>query len=316
MSTLSINTAARIFIFLEFLTDTLLFLWLHSLGLTFFIAIVMVISTSIFVRGVVLTSLCLKSQQESLLHGTPWPSMTGFELLKFSARSALFAAKAHWIEMPWGKAWNPLSEIQHALPCPGSLIILVPGYACSAKPLRIWQKAFESKGFAVCRFEYSNVLASIDHHAHELFEFTQEAIRLTGKKPFFVGHSMGGLISIKASLCGADIQGILTVASPLDGTFRSSQARGDAVQEMQIESDYLQQLKKEYTTQSHVPLHCIWTSTDPIVSPNQSARGVSWNAQSSMQFDHIGHLELLINPRCASQIAFRFSRIFNSLLYI
>lgn len=242
-------------------------------------------------RALGLGALAALAAKESKHEGQPWPKLGAAKWTSFFTRGALYAARAQWYELTWSPKADLDREIQRAASSKGPLVVLVPGYACDAGPLARWAKAMEDSGMAVARFEYANALGSIDQHASELSDFVGKAMAATGKTPWIAGHSMGGLIAIRAVLGGMPCLGILTVGTPLEGTRRSEAGKGEAMAQMKLGSAWLAELKQKWVAGSDTPLRCIWSSCDPIVSPNTSASGAGWGAEASRRWDGVGHLE-------------------------
>lgn len=253
-------------------------------------------------RAVALAGLCAKAARESGSRGHPWPALPTGGVARFAARGAAIAARSHWIDSALSKRWNAQDEARDARSLAGPLIVLVPGYACGAGPLRRWQAALRSEGFAAACFEYSDAFGSIDEHAGELSDFLR--IIADGREPpWLVGHSMGGLTCLRTVLDGARARGVLTVGTPLAGTNRWRSGRGRAAEQMAPDSAWLGNLKEQWTARAPARLRCAWSSCDPIVSPNVSARGDGWGAEAEYQWDGIGHLEQIASMEASARMA-------------
>jgi len=246
-------------------------------------------------RALGLGALSALAAKESKQDGQPWPKLGAAKWTCFLTRGAWYAARAQWYELAWSPPASMDREIQRAAASVGPLVVLVPGYACDAGPLAKWAKGMEDSGLAVARFEYKNVLGSIDQHASELSDFVARAVAATGRDPWVAGHSMGGLIALRAVLGGMPCMGILTVGTPLEGTLRSGAGKGESMEQMKVGSAWLGELKQKWVGQQRVPLRCIWSSCDPIVSPNTSASGAGWGAEASRRWDGVGHLEQIVS---------------------
>jgi pimeloyl-ACP methyl ester carboxylesterase len=265
-----------------------------------------VAATALGARAAALGCLARKAARESGAKGIAWPRRKPQEWAGFAARGVGVAAKLQWIQMPWARAWSASAQIDQAQGISGPLVIICPGYACSASPLAEWKKALSARGFCVCSFEYSTALGSIEVHAKELAEFCAMASARLGREPWLVGHSMGGLVCIQAALMGARALGVMTVGSPLEGTLRAGGAQGGAGAQMAYQSLWLGHLKQEWLSAPRAPLHCAWSSSDQIISPNTSADGSLWKARSSTRWDGLGHLEML-SAAAAARMALDFS---------
>lgn len=254
-------------------------------------ALAVVAGLGLGARALGLGALAALAAKESKRDGLPWPKLGAAKWTSFAARGALYAARAQWYELTWSPKADLGQEIERAASSKGPLVVLVPGYACNAGLLVRWAKAMEGSGLAVARFEYADALGSIDQHASELSDFVGRAMAATGKTPWVAGHSMGGLIALRAALGGMPCSGILTVGTPLEGTRRSGAGKGEAAAQMKLGSPWLVDLKQKWIVESNIPLRCIWSSCDPIVSPNTSASGEGWGAEASRRWDGVGHLE-------------------------
>lgn len=261
-----------------------------------------VAATALGARAAALGYLAAKAANESRLEGVAWPRQAPLGWLGFGARGMASAIKAQWAQMPWGRAWSAREQIALALGTPGPLVVICPGYACSSAPMAEWRRSLEARGFCVCVFECSQALGSIDGHARELSAFCEQARSELGRSPWLLGHSMGGLVCLRAALDGAGALGVAVVGSPLEGTLRASGGHGVASRQMSRGSPWLSGLKSQWTSSAPAPLLCVWSACDQIISPNTSASGEGWGARSEARWEGMGHLEML-GPKAAAAVA-------------
>jgi hypothetical protein len=72
---------------------------------------------------------------------------------------------------------------------------------------------------------------------------------------------------------------------------------------MAPDSSWLANLKSQWGQLRPARLRCAWSSCDPIVSPNVSARGDGWGAEAEFRWDGIGHLEQIASLDASARMA-------------
>lgn len=182
----------------------------------------------------------------------------------------------------------------------GNPILLSGGYlGTSGQLFYLKYQLRKNNAGAVFTMDYDNPLASIDDFACAMKKRVEEIQRhYPGKKLTLIGHSMGGIISARyAANCeNTDhISKIITLGSPLQGTYWAYLAFGTCSRQMQRESHYLKQLEHDLTTKNIIFIN-VGSRTDLIVLPNNSTSFKTISSKK-IQFDSMGHMTYLCSDR-------------------
>jgi pimeloyl-ACP methyl ester carboxylesterase len=184
-------------------------------------------------------------------------------------------------------------------PKEGTPILLVHGYVNSAS-VWIYIRQFLAKGGfgPIYALSLGSPFASIRDHAKKVAARAEQIRRETGKSELIlIGHSMGGLVSsyYATQLAPFDsVQKLITIASPLKGTYMAKLALGANGREMEPRSPFLKEL-------THIPCYNIGTKTDQLIVPASSSL-LGTDPTHHMMFEDLGHASLLYSPRVASQL--------------
>ncbi len=114
-----------------------------------------------------------------------------------------------------------------------------------------------------------------------------------------IGHSMGGIISSMVALQEPNaISSVITIASPMSGTFLAKLGLGQNAREMERKSEYLMKLNEQLQDETKTQFYHIATKTDQIVIPGHSALRGSC-PENEFLFEDLGHASLLFSSRVA-----------------
>ena len=110
---------------------------------------------------------------------------------------------------------------------------------------------------------------------------------------------MGGIISTYYALQvpEKDLR-IITIGSPLKGTYVAKMGLGRCAREMEIGSKLMQRIQQ---AENHQSLYHIGTTTDQLVVPFHSAF-LTADPLKTFLFHDLGHISLLFSPRIAKKI--------------
>ena len=107
-----------------------------------------------------------------------------------------------------------------------------------------------------------------------------------------VAHSMGGLVARAALrlLEADDIRQIVTLGSPHHGTWLAQLLPGLPYRQMQPDSEWLAALNAAQEGRFPVPVTCIYSTNDNLVTPSRSA---ALQGATRFELRGLGHLSLL-----------------------
>lgn len=183
----------------------------------------------------------------------------------------------------------------------GNPILLSNGYLGTSGQL-LYLKYRLKNTCAVFTMDYANPLASIDEFADEMKLKVEEIKRhYPDKKITIVGHSMGGIISARyaANCVNTDhIHKIITLGSPLQGTYFAHLTFGKCAKEMRRGSLYLSQLENDLSSKQ-ISFINVMSSSDLIVLPNSSASFKNIPSKK-VRFGSMGHMTYLCSDRIAA----------------
>jgi triacylglycerol lipase len=123
------------------------------------------------------------------------------------------------------------------------------------------------------------------------------------QKVDYVCHSMGGLIGryyIQDMNGVNSIDHYVSIATPHNGTYVAWLGIGEGAKQMRPNSDFLKALNAGNPLRGNIKYTSIWTKTDEIVIPAESAVLAGSNVMPNINF--VGHLLILWAPKTYTQI--------------
>lgn len=182
--------------------------------------------------------------------------------------------------------------------CP---ILLVHGYLDADFVWFFHKRFLRKRGFGpIYTINLGSPFASIDVFVEKVRKKAEEIAKETGRSDLvLIGHSMGGLVSTYYALQQTQHNlRVITIGSPLKGTFMAKFGLGRCAREMEIGSELLKKIQKAETHQS---LYHIATTTDQLIFPYHSALLVSDPSKTHL-FHDLGHIALIFSPRTVEKI--------------
>ncbi len=152
-------------------------------------------------------------------------------------------------------------------------VVLVHGFVCNRGFWLPWIETLRRMGLPCATVNMEPVFGSIDEYAEQIDAAVRRAHALTGRPPWLVCHSMGGLAARAwlAATPGADarVRGVVTIGTPHRGTWLARFSHVTNGRQMRIGGDWLKALQaREATLQGPRPRFICWYSnTDNIVFP-------------------------------------------------
>jgi triacylglycerol esterase/lipase EstA (alpha/beta hydrolase family) len=262
---------------------------------------------------VLLTLAAIFASTEIFPLGAPiFAWMAGIQIFNTLAPKLPFSHLIHWMHAMTFELlalagvpalrFIPLGKKVHGQ---GKPILLVHGYINHSSVWFLFKKQLRALGFGpIYTINLGHPFKSIREYALKVKEKAEEIAKETGQKQLtLIGHSMGGLVSCyyAAKLAPKDtVTDVVTIASPLSGTWVAHIGIGPNAREMRPSSELLKELKNEMLQRKDIRFFNIGTRTDQLVIPSSSA---IIPENKNFIFEDIGHASLLYSKRSAAQIA-------------
>ena len=173
-------------------------------------------------------------------------------------------------------------------PAEGRVLLMQHGYVNNGAVWFFTARALEARGYRVFTMDQPP-FACIDTMGDLLAERVAEVLRLTGTKQLtLIAHSMGGLIC-RAYLRrhgGDNVDQLITLGSPHQGTFHARLARGANGLQMRSGNVWLTALGQSLVG---IPFTSIYSIHDTIISPQDSSVVVG---ATNVRLAGVGHVSM------------------------
>ncbi|HLB53414.1 MAG TPA: alpha/beta hydrolase [Chlamydiales bacterium] len=179
----------------------------------------------------------------------------------------------------------------------GTPILLIHGYLHNSSGWFLFRRALAKRKLGpIYTIDLFHPFWPISKYA-ELIEKKREAIRReTGKEELkLVGHSMGGLAALwyAAHLAKIPTQ-VITLGSPLHGTYAAFLALGQNGKEMRPRSFFMKEMKEILMRKEFFFYH-LGSMSDQLILPASSAF-TGQNSKREYRIEDLGHMSLLFSP--------------------
>ena len=173
-------------------------------------------------------------------------------------------------------------------PAEGRVLLMQHGYVNNGAVWFFTARALEARGYRVFTMDQPP-FACIDTMGDLLAERVDEVLRITGTKQLtLIAHSMGGLVC-RAYLRrhgGDNVDQLITLGSPHQGTFHARLARGANGLQMRSGNVWLTALGESLVG---IPFTSIYSIHDTIISPQDSAVVVG---ATNVRLAGVGHVSM------------------------
>jgi triacylglycerol lipase len=230
--------------------------------------------------------------------------------------SGLFADLIHWVHAmvfeafgvicmmcfrPLGYIWKLQSKGGSSQP-----ILLIHGYIHDSSAWIYLRWQLVRHGFApVYLLNLRSPFLSINNYIKQVEARASQIAQESGRQDLIlIGHSMGGVVGSLYALHNAppgSVTDVITIASPLSGTYVARIAIGPDAREMERNSDFLKNLPEEIRKNQKIRFFQIATKTDELVIPYTSEI-VEGSSERQYLLNDIGHASLLYSPRVSRKI--------------
>lgn len=262
---------------------------------------------------VLLTLAAIFAYTEVFPLGAPlFAWMAGIQIFNSFAPKLPFSRLIHWMHAMTFELFAllgvpalrciPLGKRVHGK---GQPILLVHGYMNHSSVWFLFKNQLKTLGFGpVYTINLGHPFRSIREYALKVKEKAEAIAGETGQqKLILIGHSMGGLVSsfYAAKMAPPDtVTHVITIASPLSGTWVAHIGIGPNAREMRPNSELLKELKSDMEKRKDIHFFHMGTKTDQLIIPSSSA---FIPENQSFLFEDLGHASLLYSKRSAAQIA-------------
>ncbi len=190
----------------------------------------------------------------------------------------------------------------------GRPILLVHGYLHDSSAWIFLKRELSKSGFGpIYTLNLAHPFLSIRDYGTQVAKKAEKIAEERGRGDLvLIGHSMGGLVS---SWYAATIAPrnkaleVITIGSPLHGTYAAAIAIGPNGREMRRRSEFIQELQREIGRRSQVGFYHIASMADQLILPGSSGR-MGRDPKKEYILDDIGHMTLLFSPRVAKKIKY------------
>ncbi|MBI3508980.1 MAG: alpha/beta fold hydrolase [Chlamydiia bacterium] len=195
---------------------------------------------------------------------------------------------------------------------PGKPLILIHGYLHDSSAWLYLKAKLLAAGFGpVYCAHLGHPFRSIQSYAETVQELAARIEQETGRSDVaIIGHSMGGLVATFYATRFAPagkVTDVITIGSPLAGTYTAHMAIGPNGREMEPGSELVQQIQKEILSHDKIRFYHIASRSDALIIPQSSAL-VGNRAERQFVMEDVGHVSLLFSPRVAQKITDWLSR--------
>lgn len=197
--------------------------------------------------------------------------------------------------LPFERLWMASDRLRPSM----RPLLLVHGYGCSRGVWWLLRRQLEAAGHTVATLSLTPPYTSIGKLVPQLAQRIEEVCRATGADQLvLIAHSMGGLVcrSYLARHGGAQVERMITIASPHAGTDLARLGIGANCREMEPGSLWLQDLA---AAELRVPALAIRTPHDNFVMPQDNQR---LPGALDLELDGLGHMACLLSRRTASEL--------------
>lgn len=188
----------------------------------------------------------------------------------------------------------------------GRPVLLVHGYLHDSSAWIYMKKKLKSEEIGpIYTLNLLHPFRSIVNYSEIVAKKAEKIALDTGRKDLIlIGHSMGGLVcSWYATKIAppSTVTDVITIGSPLKGTYAAYLALGSNGSEMKPKSSFLRELQQEIEQNQNIRFYHIGTKTDQLVIPSSS----SWigdDLERQFVVDDIGHVSLLFSKRVLKKV--------------
>jgi triacylglycerol lipase len=178
-------------------------------------------------------------------------------------------------------------------------VLLVHGYFCNRGAWWWMRRKLAAAGFCVATIDLEPPWGDIDALVDQLHARIEALRTETGTDQVaLIAHSMGGLAArgYLRKFGSARIASLMTLAAPHHGTWLARYGYGEGARQMEPDSPWIRDLPE---ADPRVPIATIWSPTDNLVAPQNSARLLG---ARDIMLPAVGHLSMLFSAAAAKAV--------------
>lgn len=153
-------------------------------------------------------------------------------------------------------------------------VVLVHGFMCNRGFWNAWLRDLRERGHPCIAVNLEPAYASITDYVATIDEAVEQVLRLTGRPPVLVCHSMGGLAArawSRAAGGSRRVAHLVTIATPHRGTWLARFSRRMNGRQMQLDCQWVRQLALDEERLPLPPTTCWYSNCDNVVFPPTTA---------------------------------------------
>jgi len=181
-------------------------------------------------------------------------------------------------------------------------VVLVHGFVCNRGLWTPWLGAFRRAGVPFVAVNLEPVFGSIDDFAPVVDDAVRRLEQATGVPPLVVAHSMGGLATrawLRAAQADRRIDGVVTIATPHQGTWLARFAVSRNGRQMRRDSRWLTALAAAEPAERRRRFTCYFGHCDNIVFP--AACGTLPGADNR-HLAGVAHVDMVGEPAVLAEV--------------
>ena len=178
----------------------------------------------------------------------------------------------------------------------GTVVVFLHGIMASGIVLNHLAEAVSKHSAAsTLLFSYSRWTWTIDELTADFNSFLEEHVG-ADVDIILVGHSLGGMIARAFLQDYQDerVAGVITIATPHQGTMLGKTGMSWVRELFLPEGPVIKKLQEGEQSAQHIPHVCIAAELDQVITPRESATGLSW--ATHYWIENVGHNEMLYSP--------------------
>ncbi len=189
-------------------------------------------------------------------------------------------------------------------------ILLVHGYLHNSSGWAYHKYHYKKAGYDnIFTVNLGHPLQSIDAYVEKLEKKIASIKEITGSdKIRLVGHSMGGIVASKYALAHQEeIEDLVTLGSPLQGTHMGKIGIGQCTNEMTYGSEYTKTVSEELV-ESNIRRYHLGSKADIVILPAASSI-INDDGSRSKYYKNLGHLSFLLSDRVIRDVIRHFKTV-------
>ena len=175
-------------------------------------------------------------------------------------------------------------------------VVLVHGFMCNRGLWLPWFAQLQARGHAYVAVNLEPVMGSIDEYADIIEDAVRKVTAATGQAPVLLCHSMGGLAVrawLRAHQADGRVHRVLTLGTPHGGTWLGRFSRSANGRQMQLGSEWVQQLRTTEPPARASLFTCWYSNCDNIVFPTSTA---ALAGADNRLVEGVAHVEMALDP--------------------